>query len=112
MPQSQDKVLQHINRVEHSFTSTNKKVVTTLEAIDYKNQYTRRAGNTTRQIDYAIQELFKGNIVICLDHYQVGEHRPMNEYLMRRILSRLEFEHGMGSKGAVVDKQNLTIYLK
>ena len=112
MPEQQDKVLRHIDRVVHSFTPTNRKVVTTLEAMTHDKQYQRRAGNTTRQIDYAIQQLFEGNVVICFDHYQTGEHRPMNEYLLRRILGRLSFEHNMDSGGVVVDKQNLTLYLK
>jgi hypothetical protein len=110
MGQILDPVIKHIERVKAKFGSTDRKFASTLDA-DSISSYIRRAGNTTRQIDYAIQELFKGKIVIVHDHYQAGEHRPMNEYLFRRILSRLQFEHQDKDK-IVFDKQDLIIYLK
>lgn len=54
----------------------------------------RMSGTTTRQIDYAIQLLFKRNIVICLDHCRGGEDSRINELLAISIMKRLEIEHG------------------
>lgn len=50
----------------------------------------RRDGNTTRQIDFAIQKLFEGYRVRVIDHYGT---RQANENLFDKILWRLNTEH-------------------
>lgn len=50
----------------------------------------RRVGNTTRQINYTIEMLFRGYIVRVLDHSNI---RAANKDLLNRILRRLEIEH-------------------
>lgn len=53
----------------------------------------RADGNTTRQINFAIENLFKGNAVICLDHHQQGTNVAANGMFLDRILRRLKAEH-------------------
>lgn len=53
----------------------------------------RACGNTTRQVDFAIQELFKGNIVLVQDHYMNGNDKDNNRRLLNLIRDRLSFEH-------------------
>ena len=53
----------------------------------------RASGNTTRQIDAAIQVLFDGKIIMVRDHFELGENRKINRILFDRILDRLSFEH-------------------
>lgn len=50
----------------------------------------RRRGNTIRQIDFAIQELFKGSEVLVEDH-SGKEHETKR--LVGLILERLSSEH-------------------
>jgi hypothetical protein len=74
----------------------------------------RRCGNTTRQIDFAIQELFNGKIVFVRDHY--GSNKEQNGHIMRRLIDRLLNDHNYTSKGLesdfIIDKDNFTIELK
>ncbi len=53
----------------------------------------RAVGNTTRLVDYYIQELFNnfGKFIKVRDHYPL---READEYLYHRILNRLVIEHG------------------
>lgn len=53
----------------------------------------KRCGNTTRQIDYAIQQLFNNGFVVCLDHHYFGEHIESNRRLFLAVLRRLNIEH-------------------
>lgn len=60
----------------------------------------RRVGNSTRQVDIAIQELFKGKVVVCHDHARIvnanGRDVKQNladDHLWRMVLNRLRFEH-------------------
>lgn len=50
-------------------------------------------GNTTRQVDFAIQKLFQGFEVIIEDHYSIYDkasaHR-VNSMLFHRIMDRLK----------------------
>lgn len=52
----------------------------------------RSCGNTTRLVDYYIQELFDnfGKWVIIKDHYK---SQMADRLLAQKILARLEFEH-------------------
>lgn len=73
----------------------------------------RADGNTTRQVDYAIQLLFKNYIVQVSDHAFMGERRRSNEELFIRIKRRIELEHeGLIRKRLIsFDFRNLTIKL-
>lgn len=54
----------------------------------------RRCGNTTRQVDAAIQALFKGAVIYCQDHsYEETGSSIANELFMDRIIKRIELEH-------------------
>lgn len=58
----------------------------------YKHQ--RRAGNTTRQVDAAIQWLFEGKAVLCVDNYMMGTNDDANRMLQKSIINRFGREHG------------------
>jgi hypothetical protein len=69
----------------------------------------RGSGRTTRQVDFAIQELFKGHIVEVRDHWEDGNNKVANRMLLDKIIERLQNEHG---KYIVkVDMKSLTIEL-
>lgn len=69
----------------------------------------RRAGNTTRQVDLAIQLLFEGHCVTAKDHFKWGGFRQANERLFELIIRRLSWEHrGVEFE---VDRKKLTIQL-
>lgn len=92
------------------------KLVTTLDVwwddrVDIKFG-SRRMGNTTRQVNYAVDQLFKGNTVLCLDHHQEGENRMANERLANLIMKRLYNEHQFMFDRFVFKKNDLLIYLK
>jgi hypothetical protein len=53
----------------------------------------RMSGNSTRQVDYAIQMLFQGYIVRVEDHYMSGASNKVNNYLFDRVGDRLKAEH-------------------
>jgi hypothetical protein len=68
-----------------------KEKVSTL--IGFEHNMERASGNSTRQIDLAIQLLFQGKIVKVEDHAAYGR-RMVNDLLFDRILDRLYHEHG------------------
>lgn len=68
----------------------------------------RVTGNSTRQIDRAIDLFFQGHTVLVEDHYMQGEHREANKLLMKRIVNRLEAEHPRAKYK--VNLQPLTIH--
>lgn len=76
----------------------------------------RGTGNTTRQVDLAIQLLFSGYKVEVKDHYNGGELRAANENLFDRILRRLSMEHHLrnesGSMLVDANRRELTIEFK
>lgn len=90
-----------------------KPIASTLD--DIKSYSTRRCGNTTRQIDKAIQLLYSENIVKVRDHWNNGKHRRANENLFVRILDRLNLEHNLKKllqyKQIRIDKQKLELEL-
>ena len=60
--------------------------------------YARRSGNTTRQIDQAIQLLFRGHAVKVIDHHCKRErmgYGNANRHLFDGILRRLQSEHNL-----------------
>lgn len=54
----------------------------------------RRCGNTTRQVDFAIQLLFSGEDIKVEDHHKDGKDFNSNLNLFRKIVKRLQLEHG------------------
>lgn len=66
-------------------------IVSTLANINF--QAGRRVGNTTRQIDEAVQLLFAGFIVKCEDHHEDGKNHDSNVRLYNLIIKRLITEH-------------------
>jgi len=54
--------------------------------------YKRRCGNTTRQVDEWIQQLFNGEVVVINDHAnRYGNNANENAKII--LLRRLEMEH-------------------
>lgn len=49
----------------------------------------RRCGNTTRQIDWAIQQLYNGKVVQLKDHHLGGTHLEANENMWKEVMKRL-----------------------
>lgn len=77
--------------------------------------YSRMAGNTTRQVDKAIDLLFKGYIVEVRDHWEGGTFQRANKELFDRVMRRLYTEHNgkwLQENGKLrIDKQLLIIEL-
>lgn len=82
----------------------------TLNVYDYK--VGRRIGNTTRQINAAIEMLFNDTVVVCFDHHNFGTSRTSNERLADLIMRRLKIEHQVDMKYIKFDKNLLTLQLK
>lgn len=76
--------------IEVATAYTNKPIVTTLNA---EIRDARGCGNTTRQVNFAVDSLFKNYCVICLDHSHYGEDTRANQGLFERVLRRLKNEH-------------------
>ena len=56
--------------------------------------FKRRCGNTTRQVDEWIQQLFNGEPVVVSDHaHKKGNYA--NQHAEQILLRRLEFEHNL-----------------
>ncbi len=51
----------------------------------------RHCGNTTRQIDWAIQQLYNGRVVHLKDHHLGGTHREANFNMLKVIEKRLPY---------------------
>lgn len=66
-------------------------IVSTMECPNLT--YERADGNTTRQIDFAVQKLFEGKIVWVQDHWQNGAFKAGNRSLAISIARRLNAEH-------------------
>jgi len=71
----------------------------------------RKVGNTTREVDNAIDMLYEGYIIEARDHYALGGDRKANEMLLERILKRLLFEHQVDLNRVKVDTNKLTVEL-
>jgi hypothetical protein len=55
----------------------------------------RKSGNTTRQVNFAVEQFFNGHIVELRDHYCHGTHKNSNKLLFNLVLDRLRFEHNI-----------------
>ena len=87
------------------------KPITDKSTLEAKILPGRKVGNTTRQVDIAIQFLFEGRTVVVRDHYLGGIHIESNALLLKRICERLQNEHPYlyTSERVYVDEQNLRI---
>ena len=74
----------------------------------------RQSGNTTRQIDEAINIIFSGKICVVRDHYMDGNHRQANGILFDKIIDRLwsEYPRLMNDDKINSDEMKLEISLK
>jgi hypothetical protein len=90
------------------------KTVSTLSCENLNNSL-RRSGNSTRQINFAIEKLMQGYEVIVEDHSFNGKNKPANHYLLTRILKRLHFENNLENliqkKAILIDEQNSIVKL-
>lgn len=82
-------------KAESPFETKGEIIRSTLEGIEICNSMSpyRQSGNSTRQIDLAIQIIFRGNVCVVQDHWEGGEHRDANKNLFNRILKRIGQEH-------------------
>lgn len=71
------------------------KTANTLDGVDI--QVYRRVGNSTRQVDKAIDLLFSGFRVEIRDHFKHGTDTRANELLFHRVVKRLQSEHNLDS---------------
>lgn len=53
------------------------------------------SGNSTRQINFAIQRLFEGDTVKVQDHFENGTNHRANLMLFNNIMRRLKSEHSL-----------------
>ena len=88
-----------------------KDIKTTLEDVELTRE--RRNGNSTRQVDKAIQYLYEGYKILVLDHWENGSNNKCNKLLFKGILDRLAAEHHLNelirSKRIEIYKKKLTI---
>lgn len=68
----------------------NKEIRNTLEGVLITDK--RGSGNTTRQVDAAIQHLFNGYAVKCISHSNPSSP-DSNRFLAYNIMRRIELEH-------------------
>lgn len=82
---------------------------------DYKYMYNqivlngRRAGNTTRAIDHAIQMLFEYGEVKIMDLWDDYSNYHANDNMFYRVLRRIEVEHGSLVGNLTVNKKESTL---
>lgn len=76
----------------------------------------RMKGNSERQVNKAIDLLFKGYIVVIHDHFEAGTNRSANEELMNRVIGRIQsnnMHNELLVNGTIkINKKKLTIHLK
>jgi hypothetical protein len=65
----------------------------TLDGVEIREG--RRVGNTTRQVDKAIEIIMSRKVCVVRDHFQAGMYDNANKLLYNRILNRLSLEHGL-----------------
>jgi len=70
-----------------------------------------KAGNSTRQIDLAIQLLFSGYLVEIRDFFNEGNDEETNMYLYDKVLHRFMSEHRNDMIRLVTDRKNLSLVL-
>ena len=86
-----------------------KELVDTIAGVSLTTK--RRDGNSTRQVNYAVDMLFKGYRVKVLNHYEYGGNKTANRLLMSQIIDRLRVEHHLLGDNMKIDPKNLIIEL-
>lgn len=69
----------------------------------------RRSGNTTRAVDWVIQELFNGNTIRVVDH---ENNDVTNDQMIKCIYRRLRNEHWLKEDQIVTTIRNGYHYIK
>jgi hypothetical protein len=95
---------------ESPFKIDNRAIISTLDH-NIKLTHIRRDGDSTRQIDVAIQTIFDGNVCKVEDHWEAGSHREANKNLFNRILKRIRSEHERDSERIRFCRNQLLIKL-
>jgi hypothetical protein len=72
----------------------------------------RRMGNTTRQVNFAIDHIFNGGVIVCEDHHHGGAHVNANKRLHELVMRRLHLEHPWIKNQIKTDSHLLYIYIK
>lgn len=83
-----------LEKNKKNMEATKVKIVSTLECPNLND--IRNSGNSTRQTDFAIQQLFNGFVVDVQEHHSKGLNLKSNENLLKKILDRLKFENRSG----------------
>jgi hypothetical protein len=72
----------------------------------------RKIGNTTRQIDEEVQDLFNNGAVIIFDHAQKPDNKAFEIHL-EKLLLRLKNEHSLTiGRGLEYDQQTKILSVK
>ena len=83
---------------------------TVISTLDTPNLTTvRRDGNSTRQINFTIENLFKGYTVLVKDHFKHDKF-VLNDFLLKRIQKRLYKEHNIDYKDCIITKTDQNCY--
>lgn len=88
-----------------------KEYMTTLEGMEKQLTSWRRSGNSTRQIDRAVQIIFSGKVCKVLDHHEMGTNERANKRLFGLIMERICMEHPNVVKHLNIDSGRLEISL-
>ena len=67
----------------------------------------RKKGNSTRQLNRAIEYLFSGHPVVVEDHHDNGKNRNSNRELLNSIIDRLMYEHSINTSNIKVSYTNI-----
>jgi len=79
----------------------NKKIVNCFDGVDIRPG--RGVGNTTRQVDKAIDLLFQGKTVLVEDH-AVGASSNASQFLMDEIVKRLKLIHNIKNEYIIIKR--------
>ena len=80
-----------------------------ISTLKYKQEKVGRiVGNTTRQVNFAVEKILQSEEVICEDHYENGKDKKINRILFDKVLRRLANEH----HGVIVEKDFVKLIIK
>lgn len=111
--QGENKAHRELEELYHSVTFNrevfNARTLVPIGPIYWSIRAGRNVGNTTRQVDIAIDQLFKGNKVKVLDHRQEGKDKDANKVLMSRIIKRLKNEHKIKESDYKIEENTIML---
>jgi hypothetical protein len=64
----------------------------------------RHCGNTTRQVDWAIQQLYNARVVQLKDHHLGGNHKEANANIWKEVMKRLPTHDRANVVTNIIDK--------